>query len=162
MTMNKILKDYSINPQTAALLPAKQIDYETIVFEQDRQIAVSKTAHQLIKEACLDYFSTYEGRRKAVMHHTNFKRKVPIPISMGHNICTFPTHSTTDIECIWIFSNHVQSIKRISTRKNIYAQSMITFKSGQQLPLNVSYHILDKQMRRATMCMVQYANIAGI
>lgn len=156
--MNEIFKDYTINPQTFALLPAKQIDYETTVIEQDKQFFVSKTPYQLIKEACLDYYSTYEGRRTAVMHHTNFKKKVPIPISLSRNIYAFPTHSTTDIECIWIFPNHIQSIKQVSSVKTPHFQSVITFKNGQQLPLNVSHHILDKQMQRATICMFQYAS----
>ncbi|MBT2218660.1 competence protein ComK [Virgibacillus dakarensis] len=44
------------------------------------QVFFRKTPIQLIHIACLDNYASYEGRRKAVMHQTRFKRKVPIPI----------------------------------------------------------------------------------
>src|SRR5690625_4044178 len=75
-----LLQHYKINDKTMALAPAKEIEYDTIVYETDRKFYIKQTAIQLIHQACLNHWSTYEGRRKAVMHHLNYRRKVPIPI----------------------------------------------------------------------------------
>jgi len=67
---------YKINEQTIALCPAKEIDYNTIVFEQEKTYHVKKTPLELIKDACIENWSTYEGKRQAVIHHTNFTERV--------------------------------------------------------------------------------------
>src|SRR5699024_12387686 len=66
---------YQINEKAIALCPAKEIDYDTIVLEQEATYRVSKTPMQLIKDACIANWSTYEGKRQAVIHHTNFRHK---------------------------------------------------------------------------------------
>lgn len=71
-----------INEQTVALLPAKQIEYDTIVLEHEKKYHVRQTPFHIIKAACCNNWCTYEGRRKAVIYHTNFKQKTPIPINL--------------------------------------------------------------------------------
>ena len=154
--MNGVLLDYKINQQTMILIAAKHFDYGTIVYERDKQLFSNKTPMQLIKAACLDHCSTYQGIREAVIHHTGFKRKVPIPISISKNIYTFPTHSTKAYECTWIFSDHVLSTNRIPSFDNHDAKTIITFKNLQQFALNVSQHILDKQIIRSEMCRFMF------
>src|SRR5690625_7827007 len=109
-----IMDYYRINENTLALLPAKQIDFETIVIETDQIIKVRKTSLELIEAACYNEWSTYEGRRQAVIHHTNFKRKVPIPINIKKGIYFFPTHSPTSIHNKWISFQHIDQIKERS------------------------------------------------
>src|SRR5690625_4580143 len=98
-----IRKNYQINEQTIALCPAKEMDQDTNVLKQAATYRVRKTPMQLIKEACIANWSTYEGKRQAVIHHTKFRKKVPIPINLEQNIFTFPTHATSDFDCHWIF-----------------------------------------------------------
>lgn len=150
--MNEIMTDYLINPRTRILLPAKEIEYDTIIYEQDKQIFVKKTAMQLIETACLRYGSTYDGRRRATVNRTNFKRMVPIPISISRDIYAFPTHSPTDYDCAWIFSNHVQAYKRIPPTKHASEKSMIIFNDNLELSLDVSTHTIKKQKERAELC----------
>ncbi|PAV28416.1 competence protein [Virgibacillus profundi] len=159
--MEKIMSHYKINEQTIALLPARHMDYASIVYEHNQQLFVRKTPIQLIKTACLDYCSTYEGRREAVIYHTGFRRKVPIPISISKNIYTFPTHSPSDYDCTWIFYNHVKSFISNPSSKKLGVKSIITFKTGQQLPLNVSPYIIEKQMKRTAMCKFRFSDCVG-
>ncbi|MED0703878.1 competence protein ComK [Aeribacillus composti] len=48
---------------------------------------------KLFEEACLNNGSTYEGRRQAVIHFTNYTQRIPILINQFEKIIAFPTHS---------------------------------------------------------------------
>ena len=145
-----IMENYSINENTLALLPAKQIDFDTIVIEKDRKIKVRKTSLELIKAACYNEWSTYEGRRQAVIHHTNFKRKVPIPINIRNGNYFFPTHSPTSIYNKWFSYLHIDEINKHPSNPT---KTIITFYNGIELCVNIPYHLLDKQMQRTFECM---------
>ena len=75
--MNTILESYEINRHTLALFPARHIDYETIVLQDHYEWYVRQTPLEIIQRACLEGGSSYDGRRKAVIHFTGAKKKVP-------------------------------------------------------------------------------------
>ncbi len=139
-----------------ALLSASHLDYEVIALEEHQKLFVRKTSIDLIKSACLDGGSTYEGRRTAVTHQTGSKQKVPIPVNPLHHIFAFPTHSPRAHECNWIFYHHVHTIQAHSSPEDASIQSIITFKNGQQLPMEESPYILEKQMQRTAMCILRF------
>ena len=152
-----IQESYLINTQTIALCPAKEIDYNTVVIEHNRTYKVNKTPLQLIKDACIANWSTYEGKRQAVIHHTNFRQKVPIPINIEQNIFTFPTHAPTDFECYWLFFNHISHIKGTKNPN----QTRITFNNNQHIILPISQYIFKKQYERTFTCMMGVKGIYG-
>ncbi|WP_272435225.1 competence protein ComK [Terrihalobacillus insolitus] len=115
---------------------------------------LKKTALQLIKLACLDGYSTYDGRRIAMMYKTSSRKKVPIPINPELHIFAFPTMSPSQFDCNWIFYNHVQAIK--PTTKKL-SQTIITFKYKEQLALKESYYTIEKQMYRTAVCMLSFS-----
>ena len=152
--MKTVLTTYTIGSQTLALLPAKQIDYDTVVIKQSGTKYVRQTPLKLIKAACYDDWTTYEGRRQAVTHHTNFKQKVPIPISIDKGIYLFPTHSPRSIHNSWIAYQHIAFIKKAPQHNPTGpAQSIIHYKNGQTLQLDISMHILKAQIQRTFECM---------
>lgn len=135
-----------INESTLALLPVKDVEYQTQVLEVDRVFYVRETPLDLIKQACKLDWTTYDGRRTAVMKRTGYEKKVPIPIDTYKKIVAFPTHGTKNMNCKWIFGNHIDYImEHPSIRKG----SIVVFKCGIYLPLyDVSYHILQQQYER--------------
>ncbi|WP_099354737.1 competence protein ComK [Fredinandcohnia onubensis] len=153
--MKNIQLTYEVNPQTQAILPAREIEYSSIVKEEHQTLYIRQTPLQIIKAACLDGGATYEGRRKAVTHLTGAIQKVPIPINPRRNIFAFPTHSPTAFECNWIFYHHIKSIIP-SLQTNNKTQSIIQFKNQQELPMNESHYLLEKQYTRTAMCVLQY------
>jgi competence protein ComK len=153
--LEMILEHYDINRST---LPAAHMDYSTIVLEGNRQLFVKKTPLQLIKAACLDGWSTYEGRRKAVMYLTGSKQKVPIPVNPRDNIYAFPTQSPKEFNCSWIFYHHVKFIHPTHVKTEDPIQSIITFKNHQELPMNESCYVLEKQMQRTAICILSFSN----
>ncbi len=139
-----MLTTYDINPNTAALLPVKHLDYCTLIIETNGSYYINQPSLTLIKEACLKGYSTYEGRREAVRHYTGFHQKVPIPINPYQNIYAFPTQSPHQFECCWLFPTHIQSIKPTSNSKG----SIVTFKNKKTITLSQSASTLRKQMQR--------------
>ncbi|MRH43333.1 competence protein [Aquibacillus halophilus] len=157
--MNDIFTSYHVNYRTMAIIPATHFDYQTIVLESGKKLFIKQTPLEIIKVACLDGGASYDGRRAAVMYQTSCHRKVPIPINPSKNIFTFPTHSPSQLQCKWIFYNHVKIIKPYYSSKSLIPQSIITFKDGQQIIVDESYYILEKQMQRTAICILQFASI---
>lgn len=148
-----ILPQYDITKDTMALIPAKHTDYETLILEPHQKLAVTQSALSILKAACLEGGSTYDGRRQAVSHQTGAQNKVPIPVYPQESIFTFPTHSATAIDCIWLFYHHIKSIQPHSQKPNC---SIVTFKNYQTLEVNVSYQSLMRQMQRTSYCIVKF------
>lgn len=146
--MKKVLDYYTINEQTMAILPAYHIEYESIVIEVDQTYYVKINPLKLIQENCLINGASYDGRRKSVIFLTGYSRCIPIPINPRHDIYVFPTHSPQNDQCSWIFFNHIQRVSR-ATNKN---ESVIHFKNGQDLTINISFHTLSKQNFRVFIC----------
>ena len=133
-----------------ALLPAKVIDYDTIVLEQTRTLYIQQTPLEIIKAACYNEWYTYEGRREAVMRHTNFRNKVPIPICSHKEIYFFPTHSPNLFENHWLSYKHI--VKTTSISRNAKT-STITFLNGAKRTIPMSSYSLNNQMKRTFECM---------
>ncbi|GGM40547.1 hypothetical protein GCM10011351_28430 [Paraliobacillus quinghaiensis] len=129
--MSEVVIDYYVTNRTIALLPVKHFEYDTVVIEVGCKKYVKQTALQIIKQACLDGASSYQGRRSAVSYKTGIKRKVPIPINLVKNIYAFPTQSPSQYDCSWIFYNHILCVTpNVPTSETDY-KSIITFKNNQ-------------------------------
>jgi len=153
--MTNVLSDYEIHNGTVAILSAAAVEYSTIVLEPDQTLYSRKTPLQLIKDACLEGGSTYDGRREAVTHLTGAQNKVPIPINPREHIYAFPTHSPQLFECNWLFYHH---IRRIQPKPKTPGVSIITFKDRKEpLTLDVSYNTLQKQIQRTAYCIVRFS-----
>src|SRR5690625_5837534 len=154
--MDTVISSYDISLKTIALLPARNIDYDTIVIEENETKYVQETSFNLIKEACLKRdWTSYEGRRDGVIKHTNFKKKTPIPIDIHKGIYFFPTHSPTNIDNIWIAFHHILSIEKIPARERTKdVQSIVYFKNRQALKLSISFHTLKEQYNRTLQCVM--------
>jgi len=150
--MTQVINDYQVNPRTMALIPARNIDYQTIVLEPGNIFHVMQSPIKLIKDACKEGGATYEGRYKAVTHKTGIHKKVPIPISQLDQIYAFPTHSAKQFNCHWIFYHHLKSIKL-----GTYKKSIITFTDYQQLEIDVSAYILKQQTLRTAHCFLLFS-----
>jgi competence protein ComK len=155
MTEIRVLPNYEINKETMALIPAKHFDYETIVLESNQTLYIKQRPMEMIKAACLEGGSTYEGRRKAVIYQSVAQHKVPIPIHPAEQIFAFPTHSPDLYECHWLFYHHVKSITPDpKTPRN----SIITFTNhGEPLIIDVSHNSLEKQLQRTSFCIVRFS-----
>jgi competence protein ComK len=97
------------------------------VLEQNKRYAVNMSAKEIIENSCLYYGSSYEGRKDAVKYRTDFRRKLPIPISISRNIYAFPTHSPDDYKCAWIFHRFIKCIIPDNSPSNREPKTTIMF-----------------------------------
>jgi competence protein ComK len=155
--MNKILSHYIINAETMAILPAKQIDYQAVTIETNQKLYLKPRPLEIIKENCIHYGSTYEGRKTAVLKKLGLERKVPIPISISKNLFSFPTLSPNSFDCAWIFYHHVRYIEPLRTPYPKEQQSILYFHNGTSIILDVSEYVLWRQMERTRMCMFTFS-----
>ncbi|MGJ9383948.1 competence protein ComK [Salipaludibacillus sp. CF4.18] len=150
--IDNVYKDYKITKNTQALLPSYRSDSSTLVFETGLKIYVKQNPLEIIKAACLDGFSTYEGRREAAIYRMGAKRKVPIAICPTQDIYAFPSLSPTNFHCHWLFFDHIQDF---TSPKNESRQTIVTFKNNRKLLLSVSPSVLEKQMYRTSLCILR-------
>lgn len=144
--MNTILPTFTANKETLAILPSKQIEFSSIVLQMNKTFHVAQTPMEIIKESCVKYNSTYEGRRKAIISNTYFRRKIPIPICDRNGIYTFPTHATNHIDCCWFFYDNIARFYKHTNTDN--KKVIIHFKNEVSKELDISMHIFEKQMAR--------------
>ncbi|WP_096185759.1 competence protein ComK [Evansella halocellulosilytica] len=150
--MTKMIQHYEINEQTMALIPAQQIEFDTIAIETNGRYFVKQTPMNIIKRGCLEGGSNYEGRRKAVTHLTGTMHKVPIPVNPHLNLFAFPTHSPKHFECGWLFYHHIRQLSPTTPH-----ETTVTFTNNETIQVNTSYYTLEKQIHRTSYCVIRFS-----
>lgn len=135
----KVLDDYIATEVTLAILPVRHMDYSSIVYEQARTYYVRQTPMHIIKASCETYYSTYDGRRKAIISQTGFKYKTPMIIREQGPLLAFPTISPSEFDCAWIFSHHIKSIQPDDLN------CKIIFHNEREMPLPLSDYRVNNQ-----------------
>jgi len=140
------MEKYIINKNTLAILPAKQIEYDTIVFETEQTLHTRQTPIHIIRHSCLAYMSDYDGRRDAVIHHTGHKERIVIPVNPYERLIFFPTHGTRHIDCSWIAYHHVISFETLESDPKL---TKVTLSNGKTTTVPISARSFHTQMLRS-------------
>ena len=135
------LNSYEINSDTLLIIPCgKNLSK---VYEGNDVYLVHKSSFKIIKDSCLFFGCSYEGRREGSKFLIGSEMKIPIVIEDSHSIIFFPTSSCIRENSIWIsFKNLVRYTKYndIST--------MLYFKDHIQLIVGCKYSLIDNQTIR--------------
>ena len=91
------MKTYIINEDLIALLKKEQ---QTIIYEVKRVRVVDSNYSKIIKNNCLFYGCSLEGRKKYVKKMLKIKYRVPIIINK--KIILVPLESMRKSECLFI------------------------------------------------------------
>ena len=137
-----MIDSYEINSSTLAIIPITE--GLSKVMEDDSVFSVCKSPTEIVDESCKFFGSSYQGRFEGTKKLTGINYKSPIIIEESRNIIFFPTSSPRFHNCTWVSLNQIESFEKL---KN---QSVITFKNGQLLKLEISYGSLENQILRAT------------
>lgn len=140
---------YEIHAGTMVLAPAKMIAYATKIIEEETAFYTEASAIQVINDACLKRWTTYEGRRNAVTKHTKMTRKVPIPICAAENITFFPTHAIDHFDNHWLALEHIMRVESLPEEKQL---AKVIFNNGLAIDIPASSYIIEKQIERAFEC----------
>ncbi|MBM7647586.1 competence protein ComK [Bacillus ectoiniformans] len=142
--MKKSSSIYVITPQTMLVEPRP---YGTKIYswviEEDTSFLLPVKPTILIKQSCLAYGSTYEGRRDATKLVSSLATKTPILIE---GMYLFPTLSPANRECIWVSLNHIDH-----SVSNGMKHTDLLFKNGVRRTLALSNRSFQSQIKKTMM-----------
>lgn len=132
---------YIIKEKTLALIPKGS---KTHILETSNDILIEEHILQILEHNCILSGSTLEGRRHGSSSLIGATYKPPIVIDEVKKLILIPTHSYRHPKCIWIVSQNV--LKYYIKNDN---QATVIFKNNQEIDLEISYAIFDRQVLRA-------------
>lgn len=134
-------KNYEINDETLLIVP---YDYgKSKVYEYDDEFIVDMVPLTIIKNSCLFFGSSFEGRRDASKDIIGIDMKVPIIIEESRNIIFFPVSSCISKNSVWIsYQNLIKYSKSDSNSCVLY------FKNNKSIRLGSKYNLVDNQVIR--------------
>lgn len=135
------LSDYEINSQTLVIVPKDR--NTTYVYEIEDEFLVHKSCFSIIKDSCLFFGSSYEGRIEGTKSMLGCKMKLPIIIEEANNLIFFPTASVKNMNCVWISYKNL-----LKYTKNSNFSTVLFFNNNKTIEIGVKYNIVDNQIIR--------------
>lgn len=133
---------YEVNSQTIALIPINK--NQTKIIEEDRNLIINDSAFQIIKNSCMYFGSSYEGRHQATKSLIGVSHKSPIIIEESRMLIFFPTTSPRLENCSWF------NFKKLSAYFAKDHKTFLTMKNGHNIELDISYGTIDNQILRSS------------
>ena len=134
---------YEINDKTMAIIPSS--NKKSYVIEEQREFYVDMEPIEIIGHSCEYYGSTLNGRNIGTTNLIGFTYKRPIIIEETNNIIFFPTESIRNQKCCWLALDKIESYNKINK------DSLIKFKTGYELIINISCNSLENQVLRSAL-----------
>lgn len=138
-----MIEEYEINEDTQAIIPINE--HQSRVYEKEEEYIVNMPSNKIISYNCSFYGSSYNGRCEGTKSLIGIKTKYPIIIEESRKIIFFPTSSTRGQQTNWISLNNIKNYDKDEI------SSIINFKNGKKLPIDISYYSLNNQYYRAMM-----------
>lgn len=136
------MNNYEINENTMAVISINE--NETRIVEKDREYHVNTSGYNIMDESCQYFGSSYKGRVDGSRAILKAKYKLPIVVEDTNNLIFFPTESPDLETCSWLSLKDVQDIIEENN------ETIILFKNGIKIPVNISKFSLDNQILRAS------------
>ena len=134
--------NYEINASTLAIIPNSL--FTSKIIEINKELIINKTPYEIIDDSCRYFGSSYQGRYEGTKSMLGMNYKLPIVIEETRNIIFFPTTSPKYDKCAWISLNNIEQY----TEENL--KSVVKFKNGVNLELDISFFVLENQILRAS------------
>lgn len=139
------MNNYEIN--TATLLIKEENKKTSLVSEIDNDYYVQKQTIDIIDESCKFFGSSYKGRVEGTKNMVKFNYKVPIIVEESKNLIFFPITSPRYNNTTWISLNNIEDYYKKDNK------TIIIFKGGKEVILDISFYSLENQIFRSTMLL---------
>lgn len=136
------MQSYEINEETIAIIPIEK--EKSKIIEMDQEFIVAEPPIKIIENSCKYFGSSYQGRFIGTKNLTGITHKSPIIIEESREIIFFPTTSPRLEECFWISHKQIKEYKK----KNY--NTIIIFKNGKSIEVDISYGSIDNQILRSS------------
>lgn len=133
--------NYEINEETILIIPIGKS--KSKVYELDMEFEVNMSPLTIIKNSCLYFGSSYEGRKEGTQSLIGVEMKVPIIIEDSRNIIFFPTSSCINKNSIWV---SYQNLLKYSKFDDF--STMLYFKNNKNVKVDTRYNLVDNQIIR--------------
>lgn len=145
MNKNLLLANYEINPETMAVIASQDEHGNPVsyIIEETTEYMIAVSPTKLIDEACKFFGASLRGRQEGTRDICGLTHKVPVSIDATSGMYFFPTYSPASPKCSWINHSYIDQISRTND-----GQSVVFFKNGKSIKLDVSYGSLLNQIRR--------------
>ena len=135
------MKNYEINVETLLIVPYQK--GKSKVYEYDRNFIVNCISGNIIRDSCLYFGSSIDGRREAIKDILGVDMKVPILIEDSKNIIFFPVTSCINTNSIWISYQNLVKYSKINEFSTV-----LYFHNNQKVIIDVKYNLIDNQIIR--------------
>ncbi len=136
------MKEYEINDETMALIQLGED--KTKIIEENKEYVVNKNAYSIMDDSCKYFGSSYVGRVEGSKNMIGYEYKLPIIVEESRKLIFFPTSSPNSEDCSWISLKHVDDVEK-NTESTI-----LRFKNGSKVKLNISKASFNNQLLRST------------
>ncbi|MCH1627732.1 competence protein ComK [Ferdinandcohnia quinoae] len=150
----KLNNDYEVNARTIYIENAYHEHFRTKINDIDGIFFSTKSAIQLLDDACLDDCADYRSRRRAVKEGVGIHQKIPIPVIPIEKVYAVPTHSPNHDDNVWFFAEYYLYCKPLGKEK-----AEIFFNNGSSLIVSVSAYTIERQIERAGRCILRFSPI---
>lgn len=133
--------DYVVNYETLVIMPYG--NNKSRVYEFDDEFIVNKEVSEIIKNSCLYFGSSLDGRKEGTKHLINCEMKVPIIIEDSQNLIIFPTFSYRNKKNVWISYNNLLKYSKLDNE-----HTKLSFKQAKDVTVEIKYNIIDNQIIR--------------
>lgn len=132
---------YEINVETLLIMPNGR--GKSKVYETDGELFINMSPLSIIKNSCLYFGSTYEGRKEGTQKMIGVEMKIPILIEDSRNIIFFPISSCINKNSTWISYQNLLKYSKLNE-----FSTMLYFKSGRNIRIDTKYNLIDNQVIR--------------
>lgn len=137
----EILDSYEINDETIVIEP-----YDigkSKVYEYEDEFIVNMIPLTIVKNSCLFFGATYDGRKEASKDILGIDMKAPIIVEETRNIIFFPVNGCLSKNSLWISYQNLLKYSKVDS-----STSLLYFKGSKSRKVNVKYNLIDNQVIR--------------
>lgn len=135
------LDSYEINAETLLILPNGK--GKSKIYELGGEFIVNMSPLAIVKESCLYFGCSYEGRKEGTKSLIGIDMKVPIIIEDSRNIIFFPTSSCINKSSAWISYQNLVKYNKINEFSTV-----LFFRKNRNLKVDIRYNLIDNQIIR--------------
>lgn len=135
------MNNYIINSETLLIIPYGK--GKSKILEGNSSFIVNETSGNILKNSCLFYGCSIQGRRDAVKQILNVDMKVPIILENTKNLIFFPVSDCVKKNSIWIAYQNLLKYSKFNE-----FSTMAYFKNNKKIRIDVKYNLIDNQVIR--------------
>lgn len=137
-----MIDNYEISKNTFAIIPIDSNKSEVI--EDNGCFIINRNSTKIVDDSCKYFGSSLSGRHEGTKNLIGVNYKSPIIIEETAEIIFFPTNSPRITECTWISLNNLEEYKKNN------GKTMLLFRNGKTIDVDVSFNSLENQVLRST------------